>query len=239
MPFDYFTKLWFQKNQNELAIRRASELIENIGAALPCEVTAVTGQLVTVKWKMDTSPWTLPSVTIPCAGQSPWNYRPTQVGDTGVAMPSSVALGQIVGVSAAPATFKNPGNLGALVFVPVGTKAFVPPDVNAYLVQGPNGFIGRTTVGTVSSVVTNSTGTTVTYGSDTVTLNSSGLKATIGSTSITASSSAINLTAGGKTLTIDSSGITIDGVLFETHTHSAGTYVAGSTVVTGDSGAPA
>ena len=222
MPFDYFTKLWFKKNSNELAIRRAVELMENLGFALPCKVTAVSGQMVTVKWEMDTSPWTLPPVTIPCAGQSPWNYRPTQVGDTGITVPASVLLGQIIGTSQTAAKFTPPGNLSALVFVPVGTKAFTAPDANAYLVQGPNGFIGRTTTGTASSVITNQNGTTITFGSSTITV----------------SNSSISITAGGKTLTISSSGIDADGVIVETHGHGPGTYVAGSTNVTGDSGAP-
>lgn len=238
MPFDYFSKLWLKKNANELAIRRATELMEGLGCGLPCTVTAVSGQMVTVQWTLDTAPWTLPPVTIPCAGQSPWNYRPTQVGDTGITVPMRVLLGQIIGTSTSATTFAPPGNLSALVFLPVGTKSFVPPDANAYLIQGPNGFIGRTTTGTASSVVTNSNGTTVTYGSDTVTLNSNGLSAAIGSTSISVTGSAITLTAGGKTLSIDSGGITIDGILFETHEHAAGTYVAGTTAVTGDSGVP-
>lgn len=223
MITDNFLKLWFKKNINALAIRRASELIGNLGYALPCSVTAVSGQMVTVKWEMDTSPWTLPTVTIPCAGQSPWNYRPTQIGDTGIAVPASVLLGQIVGTTNTAATFKPPGNLSALVFVPVGTKAFTPPDANAYLIQGKNGFIGQTTSGTTCSVVANGNGITLTFGSNTLTLDSNGF----------------TVTAGGKTLTINSSAITADGIVIETHTHTAGSYVAGSNAVTGDSGAPA
>lgn len=233
-PFDYFQKLWLKRNANDLAIRRAAELMETVGiGGLPCEVTAVAGQLVTVKWRIDTAPWTLPKVTIPCAGQSPWNYRPTQVGDTGLAVPAAVLLGEIVGTSSTTPTFRPPGNLSALYFIPVGTKAFTPADANAAIQQGPNGFIGQTTEGAnASSIVTNQNGTTITYGSDTVTLDSSGLSATIGSTSVTATSSQIKLTAGGVTLQIDSSGITLDGKVFETHTHS------GVTTGSGDTGPP-
>ena len=109
-----------------------------------------------------------------------------------------------------------------MVFFPVGRKAFTPPNANAALLQGEDGVITKTTTGTASSVVTNQSGTVVTFGSNTVTVNSNG----------------ITMTGGGKTVTIDSSGVTIDGILFETHAHSAGTYVAGSTAVTGDSGEP-
>ena len=222
MAFDYFSKLWFKKNANELAINRASELLENIGVALPCEVVSVAGQMVEISFLVAQSPWTLPNVTIPCAGQSPWNYLPTQVGDTGLAVSATVFLGQLIGTVSSPATFQPPGNLGAMVFFPVGRKAFTPPNANAALLQGIDGVITQTTTGTASSVVTNQSGTVVTFGSNTVTVNSNG----------------ITMTGGGKTVTIDSSGVTIDGILFETHTHSAGTYVAGSSAVTGDSGEP-
>jgi len=46
------------------------------------------------------------------------------------------------------------------------------------------------------------------------------VQVTVGDTTITATTDSLTLTAGGKTVTIDSSGVTIDGILFETHTHS-------------------
>lgn len=48
----------------------------------------------------------------------------------------------------------------------------------------------------------------------------------------------LTLTGGGKTVTIDASGITIDGILWETHSHSPGTYNIGGTPVVGEAGSP-
>lgn len=48
----------------------------------------------------------------------------------------------------------------------------------------------------------------------------------------------LTLTAGGKTITINASGITIDGILWETHSHSPGTYNITGSPVTGEAGSP-
>jgi hypothetical protein len=181
---DDFAKLWLQDNLNQLATTRAGQAIKSLGRALPCRVTSVTGKIVTVEFQMDTSPWTLQPITIPKA-ESPWLTEPTQVGDTGITVPADVYLGGISGLGGGTADFRKRGNLTALIFVPVGTKAFSPIDPNAAQLQGPNGAILRTTTGTTSSIVTNSTGTTVTYGSVSLTVNASGVTIAVGSETFT------------------------------------------------------
>src|ERR1700730_3807475 len=141
---DNFAKLWLQKAQNQLAINRASQEIQKQGRALPCRVTAVTGSIVTVEFEMDTSPWTLPPITIPKA-ESPWIRMPTQVGDTGLTMPADVYLGGISGLGGGTGSFTRRGNLSALVFVPVSNGDSPPDDPNAAQVCGPNGARIRTT----------------------------------------------------------------------------------------------
>lgn len=67
-----------------------------------------------------------------------------------------------------------PGNLAALVFVPISNKNAPPIDPNAAQIQGPNGVILQTADG-ISSIVINESGITLTFGSKIVQLNSSGL----------------------------------------------------------------
>jgi len=211
-----YTKLWLQKTLNQGAQRRALSAIQSTGRALPCRVVAVSGALVTVAFEVDAAPLTLPQITMPKA-ESSWIRMPTQVGDLGVTMPADAYMGGISGLGGGTATLTRPGNLSALVFVPVSSKASPPIDQNAAQVQGPNGAIIRTTTGTTSQVVTDQNGTTLTFGSNTIKLDSSG----------------ITLTGGGKTVTINSSGVAIDGILFETHVHSgvqSGAYNSGPPV---------
>jgi hypothetical protein len=197
---DNFSKLWLQKSQNRLAINRAAQEIRRQGRALPCRVTAVTGAIVTVEFEMDTSPWTLPPITIPKA-ESPWIRMPTQIDDLGMTLPADVYLGGISGLGKGIANFLRRGNLSALVFVPVSNADSAPDDQNAAQVCGPNGARIRTTVGTTSSIVTNTSGTTITYGSNTAVVNGSEIALTVGATSLTLTSSGITLTVGGETFT--------------------------------------
>jgi hypothetical protein len=48
----------------------------------------------------------------------------------------------------------------------------------------------------------------------------------------------ISLTFGGHSITVTGAGITLDGILWDAHGHGPGTYVAGSTPVTGEAGPP-
>jgi hypothetical protein len=175
---DNFSKLWLQKSQNQLAINRAAQEIQKQGRALPCRVTAVSGSVVTVEFEMDTSPWTLPPVTIPKA-ESNWVRMPTQVGDLGYTAPADVYLGGISGLGKGIARFIRRGNLSNLVFTPVSNANSPPIDPNAAQVQGPNGAIIRTTAGTTSSIVTNASGTTITFGTTTFVVNESGITLTV------------------------------------------------------------
>jgi hypothetical protein len=181
---DNFSKLWLQKSQNQLAINRAAQEIQKQGRALPCRVTSVTGSIVTVEFEMDTSPWTLPPVTIPKA-ESNWVRMPTQVGDFGYTAPADVYLGGISGLGKGIARFIRRGNLSNLVFTPVSNANSPPIDPNAAQVQGPNGAIIRTTTGTTSSVVTDQNGTTITFGTTTFVLNATGITLTVGGETFT------------------------------------------------------
>ncbi len=137
-----YSKLWVQQNLNRLATNRALEVMQNTGlGALPVQVTAVDGSMVTVKFEV-TGPWTLPPVTIPKA-ESQWVRAPTQVGDFGIAQPAGTFLGGISGLGTGVADLGvNYGNLTTLQFVPVAATSFgAAPSPDQAWVNGPKGSV--------------------------------------------------------------------------------------------------
>jgi hypothetical protein len=182
---DHYDKLWIQKNLNDIAIRRAQEIVLSTGRALPCSVVSVDGSIVTVKFEVDATPWPLPQVTIPKA-ESRWIRTPIQPGDFGIAQPADAYLGGISGLGGGTATLRQRGNLSTLVYVPIANVNFSSVNTNAAYVSGPEGAVIQTADGT-SSLVVNENGITASF--------------------------------GGHTLIINSSGITLDGKLWDTHSH--------------------
>lgn len=220
---DDHSKLWFQRNLNQTAINAATKAIDSMGQALPCRVTAVNGAIVTVEFQANTAPWTLPPITIPKA-ESPWVRMPTQVGDKGVTMPSDAYLGGISGLGGGTADLRKRGNLSALVFVPVSNASSGPDDPNAAQLCGPNGAIIRTTTGTTSSIVTNDSGTTITFGTTTFVLNASGITLTVGGQTFTWGG-----TQAVSTLPIKAPDVILPNGAVNPHTHTGVQTGSGST----------
>lgn len=150
---DNAERLWLQDTLNQLAIKQAAEATEKLGRALPCRVTAVNGSIVTVAFEVDSTPWTLPPVTIPKA-EGPWIRSPTQVGDFGMTVPSDVYLGGISGLGGGTATMTRRGNLTALVWVPVAATSFAAVDTTKAFVSGPTGVVMQTENGDCALTLT-------------------------------------------------------------------------------------
>ena len=207
-------RIFLQQDLQNIALRAVHIVMDMLGKSLPCHVTAVAGQIVTVAFDLPQgAPWILPEITLPVAS-SPYDYEPYQVGDTGFTVPADVYLGGISGLGGGQATWNRPGNLDALVFVPVGQQSFTAPNPNARIIQGPDGWIAQTTQGsTPCSIVGNQQGITLTYGGTQIVMNSD----------------SISMTAGGQTVTLDSTGFNIGGILFESHEHSGVTTGSGNT----------
>jgi hypothetical protein len=196
--------LFLQADLHRIAAKAVRVAMEHMGKALPCHVTAVTGQIVTVAFDLPQgSPWVLPTITIPKA-EGPWINSPTQIGDVGMTVAADVYLGGISGIGGGQATWRTPGNLDALVWVPVAMQSTQIPNQNAALLQGPDGAIIQTTQGTNSAAVVSQQSITLTFGSSSITINGT----------------EISMTAGGQTVTLNSSGFDIGGILFGTHVHS-------------------
>jgi hypothetical protein len=155
-------KLQLGKSLNQWATRTISEAIELLGKALPCSVVAVSYPIMTVKFEVNAAPFTLPQLQVPIVGAEYIRY-PIQVGCKGVVQPMDVYIGNITGLgpSSAP-TLAMPGNLSALVFLPVGNINWSATlDPNAVDIYGPDGAILRNTANT-SKVQVNNSGTTIT-----------------------------------------------------------------------------
>lgn len=212
-----FDKLWIQDSAIQTAIQQAQQAIQYQGAALPCRVVSVNGAIVTVAFQAN-SLWTLPNITIPKA-ESPWVRMPTQAGDLGVTMPADWYLGGISGLGGGVADTAQPGNLSALVFVPVSNANSGPIDANAAQVQGPNGAILRTTAGTTSSMVLDTSGTTLTFGTNTLVVDAAGVTITVGTTVLQITGAEVAITVGGKSYTFASDAV-FNGLAFGTHTHA-------------------
>ena len=209
-------RIFLQQDLQAIVLRAVHTVMDIMGKSLPCHVVETAGQIVTVAFDMPVgAPWILPQITLPVAS-SPYDYLPLQVGDTGFTVPADAYLGGISGLGGGQATWARPGNLDALVFVPVGKQSFSPANASARIIQGPDGWIAQTTQGTTCTAVGNQNGITLTYGSTQIVMNST----------------SISLTAGGQTVTLDSSGFAIGGIEFGTHEHT------GVTTGTGTSGGP-
>ncbi len=170
-----FSGLFLQADLQRIAQKTVEKALRQRGNALPCHVTAVSGQIVTVAFDMPQGvPWVLPKITIPKA-EGPWGNSPTQIGDVGLTIPADAYLGGISGLGGGQATWRRPANLSALVWVPVAQQSTQITNQNAYLIQGPDGWITQTTQGTTCSIVGNQEGITMTYGNQVVTLNANGL----------------------------------------------------------------
>lgn len=163
------------RSLNLFAERKALDAIQVLGKALPCHVTAVQGQIVTVAFDVD-APFTLPSVTMPIA-TSVYDWLPVQVGDKGYTAPADAYLGGISGLGGGVASLTQPANLSALVFTPVSNAAWAVPggDPNMRVVQGPDGVRIQDTTGAVLATFSKTAGISMSFGGHTLVINATGV----------------------------------------------------------------
>jgi hypothetical protein len=196
------------------AQRAALREIEQRGYALPCHVTAVDGAIVTVAFDVSTTTGApIPACTMALAGAE-YIRLPIQVGCKGVAYPASCDISIETGLgpgSALPNFATLPANLSALTFFPIGNANWTAsPNANATVIYGAG-------AGVILQDISGSSP----------------------NASVTVNSSGVTIKVGSKTWTFTSSGFTWStGIVAETHGHGPGTYVAGTTPVTGESGEP-
>ncbi len=199
----------FARSMERWNQQKVLDAYTQVGYALPATVTAVSGSIVTVKFDLDTTPWTLPTITVPMV--TPQYIRPPiQVGELGGVIPFDALMGNISGLGSAtpPSINFPPSNLGALVWVPVSNKNWSAPyDPNKIELWGPTGFYLRD------------------ENSQTTILGD-------GENIVMSATTSFTFKVGSHSIVINSSGVTIDGILFDTHLHT------GVTPGTGNSGGP-
>jgi len=159
---------------------RSQELQHITPKFMPCTISAINGELVTVNFEVS-SKFTLPKVEIPQAF-SAWARLPSQVGDKGYAVPADYYMGGQSGQGGGTADLYPRGNLTNLVFVhnsQVNFPTNPTRNLNAGLSAGPQGWVikdsGNNCVFTLAT-----TGITITIGGCTVTITSAGLTVTGG-----------------------------------------------------------
>lgn len=181
----------------QIAGLRAADAIMAQAQELPCQVTAVTGQLVTVSIQVFGQPFSgaVPNITVPIA-TSIYDWWPVRVGDLGVLKKSDAYLGAISGIGGGTANFTRRGNLSTLYFQPVSNMAWTLPAVaggnaTVRVVQGPAG-VGLQNLAGDTKVLVNKDGVNINVqGMVTVDIKSDHVTITV------PSGKRINMTAGG------------------------------------------
>ena len=145
------------------------------GKAMPGHVKSVSGSIVTINF--DVSGLVLPLVKMPVFGPEYIRY-PIQPGDKGVCFPTDYSLAGVNGMGTNTTGVVNtapPGNLGALVWFPVGNKNWSTVDPGAVTIYGPNGVVLRDTTNATSIDVNPTSGITMSFGGHSIVINSSGV----------------------------------------------------------------
>jgi hypothetical protein len=159
---------------SRIGMQAAATAIQQFGRALPCTVTAVSGQMVTVKFEVNT-PFTLYPITIPIIG-SQWLRIPVQKDDQGMTVACDTYLGGISGLGGGVATMTPRLNMTSLAFAHISQTTWpASPNPNAAWINGPDGAILSDTAMTTSVVVDPTAGTiTFKAGGKTWTMSSAG-----------------------------------------------------------------
>jgi hypothetical protein len=94
---------------------------------------------------MQQGEYSLPQVTIPMFGPE-YVRNPMQPGDKGIVIATNYDITGMSGLGGAQsqgAAYSNPGNLSALLFMPIGNQNFTPVDGNKWAGYGKNGALIR------------------------------------------------------------------------------------------------
>jgi hypothetical protein len=201
----------FSKSLSNFTSRRIGDALQLLGKAWPCSVVAVNGAIVTVAFEVvppngPNGPLTIPQVTCPIA-ESTYVQLPIQVGDFGFTVPADTRLGGVSGLGTGLADISLPGNLGGLVFVPIGNSSWVSPNVNAVYINGPDGVIIQNTAGD-SKITVTPTEIVLTRGDTTVTLNNTSATIDVSGDTVVVNGSSITSTVSGNTTVVNASSIT-------------------------------
>jgi hypothetical protein len=121
------------------ADRRSNNFQQTQTKSMPCKVTKVDKDFVTISFEPQNGIWTLPQIKIP-QSMSRYGREPTQVGDLGNAVPSDYNTNTLTGLGGSYTNFFPKGNLSPLSFQPFSRTQNETRDYDQYtLTGGPNG----------------------------------------------------------------------------------------------------
>jgi hypothetical protein len=122
------------------ANKKVNTNIEKQAKSIPCHVTKVDKDFITVAFETQNGIFTPPTVKIP-QSMSQYGRDPTQVGDKGYAVPGDYYLGGVTGDAGGNTNFYPRGNLTTLSFQHVSHKQNPDRDVDQLThMGGPNGW---------------------------------------------------------------------------------------------------
>lgn len=162
------TPLW--QSLPQLIDSRIADAFQKTGKALPCQVIAVTGAIVTIEFTVQ-SGFTLPNIQVP-VGMSKYVQLPIMPGDQGVVFPCDTSIANVSGLGAGVPDLTQPGNLSALVFFPVSNAEWVSLGPGILGLVGPLGFSFSS--GNSSIVATNDA-LAITFGGHSIILSAAGI----------------------------------------------------------------
>src|ERR1700751_6145379 len=123
------------------AYRKTNDSQERQPKSMPCHVTKVEKDFITVAFETQNGIFTPPTVKIP-QSMAPYGRNPTQVGDKGYAVPGHYYLGGVTGDAGGNTDFYPRGNLTTLSFEHTSHKQNPDRDVDQLThMGGPNGWI--------------------------------------------------------------------------------------------------
>jgi hypothetical protein len=133
-------KFPFTYNMNQWSSKRINTRLEREAKSIPCHVTKVEKDFITVAFETQNGIFTPPTVKIP-QSMSQYGRNPTQVGDKGYGVPGNYYLGGVTGDAGGNTDFYPRGNLTTLSFEHTSHKQNPDRDVDQLThMGGPNGW---------------------------------------------------------------------------------------------------
>jgi hypothetical protein len=161
---------------NQAAGKIVNDYLQLEGKALPCSVVSNKNSIVTVKFEVN-GPYTLPQVTIPLFGPEYVRY-PIAAGCKGMVLAADAHLGGMSGLGGGVSDLGAPGNLSALVFLPISNTAWQAVDQTTVTAYASNGVVLRDTGNNTSFVLTPTSITMIATNAVTITCGAASIKLT-------------------------------------------------------------
>jgi hypothetical protein len=127
-------KFHFGQQLSEAARGGAEAMISLLGKSLPASIESVNGSMAKVRIEIN-SDFVFPLIEVPIVG-SQYVRAPFQKGDKGAVISIDASIAAMIGMSNTAADLGEPGNISALVFIPLGNAGWVSVDSKTLVLTG-------------------------------------------------------------------------------------------------------